>query len=101
MPILNLFEKIRPDIITVAMDPEASGPDTHYKVLQAVASALAIYLENNPEEGSCMGIQKCMVQISPCRSRYNCACFNELVCYYEKCLQYMFWFSENCFFPEL
>ncbi|MCM8759554.1 MAG: glucosamine-6-phosphate deaminase [Candidatus Omnitrophica bacterium] len=49
MPILSLIEKIKPDIISVAMDPEASGPDTHYKVLQAVATALAIYLEKNPE----------------------------------------------------
>ncbi|MBU0754589.1 MAG: glucosamine-6-phosphate deaminase, partial [Planctomycetes bacterium] len=39
-PIIDLMEKVNPDILTVAFDPEASGPDTHYKVLQAVASAL-------------------------------------------------------------
>ncbi|MCX7706240.1 MAG: glucosamine-6-phosphate deaminase, partial [bacterium] len=32
MPILNLLKKVKPDIVSVAMDPEASGPDTHYKV---------------------------------------------------------------------
>jgi len=42
-PILELLEKINPDIITVALDPEASGPDTHYKVLQAIAEALKQY----------------------------------------------------------
>jgi glucosamine-6-phosphate deaminase len=45
-PIVNLFEKLNPDIITVAMDPEASGPDTHYKGLQAVAQALQYHLQH-------------------------------------------------------
>ncbi len=42
-PIFNLIEKIRPTIITVALDPEGSGPDTHYKVMQAISEALKIY----------------------------------------------------------
>ena len=42
-PVLNLLKKINPDIVTVAFDPEASGPDTHYKVLQAVTEALKLY----------------------------------------------------------
>ena len=42
-PILNLLRTVNPDTITVALDPEASGPDTHYKVLQAVAEALRQY----------------------------------------------------------
>jgi len=42
-PILNLMEKIRPTVITVALDPEGSGPDTHYKVLQAITEALKMY----------------------------------------------------------
>ncbi len=48
-PVFSLIEKIRPDVITVAMDPEASGPDTHYKVLQAIAAALQLYLKKYPE----------------------------------------------------
>jgi len=31
---------IKPGIISLALDPEGSGPDTHYKVLQAIASAV-------------------------------------------------------------
>jgi glucosamine-6-phosphate deaminase len=42
-PILELVTEISPDIVTVAFDPEGSGPDTHYKVLQAVATALKLY----------------------------------------------------------
>jgi glucosamine-6-phosphate deaminase len=40
-PIRDLFTKVKPDIITLAFDPEASGPDTHYKVLQAITAHLA------------------------------------------------------------
>jgi len=43
IPILNLLKKIKPTIVTVALDPEGSGPDTHYKVLQATSEALKLY----------------------------------------------------------
>ena len=39
-PVLALLDEVRPDVVTVALDPEGSGPDTHYKVLQAVTEAL-------------------------------------------------------------
>jgi len=47
MPIVNELERIQPDVVTVAFDPEASGPDTHYKVMQAMAEALRIYLQSS------------------------------------------------------
>jgi glucosamine-6-phosphate deaminase len=40
MPILEEFRKYKPSIISLALDPEGSGPDTHYKVLQAIAGAV-------------------------------------------------------------
>ena len=43
VPVLDLLRKVQPDYVTVAFDPEASGPDTHYKVLQAVSEALRLY----------------------------------------------------------
>jgi len=39
-PILNMLLAIKPSVISLAFDPEGSGPDTHYKVLQAIAEAL-------------------------------------------------------------
>jgi glucosamine-6-phosphate deaminase len=39
-PVLSLIRSFAPDVLTVALDPEASGPDTHYKVLQAIAAAI-------------------------------------------------------------
>ena len=47
MPVLALIRRVAPDVITVAFDPEASGPDTHYKVLQSIAEALKIYREES------------------------------------------------------
>ena len=49
LPIVKLLENTKPDIITVALDPEASGPDTHYKVMQAISEALKIYEKSHPE----------------------------------------------------
>ncbi len=43
LPIFQLLKKIKPTVVTVALDPEGSGPDTHYKVLQATAEALKLY----------------------------------------------------------
>ncbi len=43
LPVLNLFRKFKPTVITVALDPEGSGPDTHYKVLQTISEALRLY----------------------------------------------------------
>ena len=39
-PVIDLLNDVDPDIVSVALDPEASGPDTHYKVLQAITEAL-------------------------------------------------------------
>ncbi len=49
-PVLQLFREIKPDVITVALDPEASGPDTHYKVLQAVAEAVKVYVNEERKD---------------------------------------------------
>ena len=51
LPIFELFKKVRPNVVSVAFDPEGSGPDTHYKALQAVAEALKMY-EKQSGDGS-------------------------------------------------
>jgi glucosamine-6-phosphate deaminase len=42
-PILNLLKEVRPTVVSLTFDPEGSGPDTHYKVLQATAEALRMW----------------------------------------------------------
>lgn len=39
-PIYKMLKEINPTVISLALDPEGSGPDTHYKVLQATAEAV-------------------------------------------------------------
>ncbi len=46
LPILRLMENIRPDVITCAIDPEGSGPDTHYKSLMALSAAVDEYVKS-------------------------------------------------------
>jgi len=44
-PILEQLRQIKPSVISLALDPEGSGPDTHYKVLQAIADAVKLWGE--------------------------------------------------------
>lgn len=45
IPILEQLRKFKPTVISLALDPEGSGPDTHYKVLQAIAEAVRLWSE--------------------------------------------------------
>lgn len=50
IPVLENLKATKPDVVTVALDPESSGPDTHYKVLQTVTEALKIYRKESGRE---------------------------------------------------
>jgi glucosamine-6-phosphate deaminase len=43
LPVFDLLQETDPDFVSVAFDPEGSGPDTHYKVLQAISEALKLH----------------------------------------------------------
>jgi glucosamine-6-phosphate deaminase len=45
MPVLKMLREIKPTVISLALDPEGSGPDTHYKVLEAIAEAVRLWKE--------------------------------------------------------
>jgi glucosamine-6-phosphate deaminase len=44
-PIVDMLRRIQPTKISLTLDPEGSGPDTHYKVLQATAAAVKKWSE--------------------------------------------------------
>lgn len=48
-PIVNLLELVKPTIVSLALDPEGSGPDTHFKTLIALSAALEQYHAAHPE----------------------------------------------------
>mgnify|MGYP000257831118 CR=1 FL=1 len=43
IPILDQLRALKPSVISLAFDPEGSGPDTHYKVLQTIAEAIRLW----------------------------------------------------------
>ena len=44
-PILNQLRELKPTTITVAIDYEGLGPNTHYKVMQSIAEAIRLWNE--------------------------------------------------------
>ena len=44
-PILNQLRVLKPTVITVAIDSEGQGPNTHYKVMQSIAEAVRLWGE--------------------------------------------------------
>jgi glucosamine-6-phosphate deaminase len=65
-PIKDLIEELTPDIVTCAFDPEGSGPDTHYKVLQAVSEALRRYeKESNRSDLRVVGYRNVWFRFHP------------------------------------
>jgi glucosamine-6-phosphate deaminase len=49
VPILDLMRKVRPTVVTLALDPEGSGPDTHFKTLIALSEAIDKYVAEFPK----------------------------------------------------
>lgn len=47
-PILQILKQTKPTIVSTTLDPEGSGPDTHYKAMQALTAALK---QHEQEEG--------------------------------------------------
>ena len=45
VPILNQLRELKPTVITVAIDHEGLGPNTHYKVMQSIAEAVRLWSE--------------------------------------------------------
>jgi len=65
-PISDLLKKVNPGVVTVALDPEASGPDTHYKVLQAVTAAVKGHVEeHNIKDLSVWGYRNVWFRFEP------------------------------------
>lgn len=48
-PIVDMLERIQPTIVSLALDPEGSGPDTHFKCLIALFTALKEYHRCHPD----------------------------------------------------
>jgi len=45
LPILSQLRQLKPTTLTVAIDSEGQGPNTHYKVMQSIAEAIRLWDE--------------------------------------------------------
>ncbi len=78
-PIVELLKKCNPDVVSVAFDPEGSGPDTHYKVMQAVAQALREYENLSDKEITIWGYRNVWYRFHPAEAnRYIPVSLNQL-----------------------
>ena len=64
-PVIKLLESCDPEIITVAFDPEGTGPDTHYKVLQVVYQATKYYREKHKKNFKIWGYRNVWFRFHP------------------------------------
>jgi glucosamine-6-phosphate deaminase len=90
MPIRDLLSEYDPHIVTVAFDPEGSGPDTHYKVLQAVSTALKLYeQETGRSDISVIGYRNVWFRFHPAEANLYVPCslthLNDLDACFETC----------------
>ncbi|MCX6134578.1 MAG: 6-phosphogluconolactonase [Ignavibacteriales bacterium] len=69
IPLFDLIKKTKPNVISVAFDPEGSGPDTHYKVLQAIAEAVRLYQEESKDSSlRIWGYRNVWYRFKPCEA---------------------------------
>lgn len=64
-PIIKLLENVQPEVISVAFDPEGSGPDTHYKVLQAINEATQQFVRNGYRDMRVIGYRNVWDRFHP------------------------------------
>ncbi len=51
IPVVEMLREKKPTVISLAFDPEGSGPDTHYKVLQVIAEAIRLWRKEEDVSG--------------------------------------------------
>jgi glucosamine-6-phosphate deaminase len=64
-PFLSVLRKVKPDIVTVAFDPEGTGPDTHYKVLQVITEGLKKYASTTGKSPKVWGYRNIWYRFHP------------------------------------
>jgi glucosamine-6-phosphate deaminase len=64
-PILELLLDLRPTMVSVALDPEGAGPDTHYKALQALNEALRRYRDRTGKAPCILGYRNVWHRFHP------------------------------------
>lgn len=101
LPVYNLPKDYKPSIVTVALDPEGSGPDTHYKVLQAISEALKMYeKENGAKNIKVWGCRNVWYRFHPAEANIYVPVSLNSFAILEKSFNYSFGSQKNASFPS-
>jgi len=100
-PILETLRKVNPDVVSVALDPEASGPDTHYKVLQALTEALKIFeKETGKSDIEIWGYRNVWYRFHPCEADMFIPVSLNMFALQENAFKYSFLSQKDASFPS-
>ncbi len=64
-PFLSILQQVKPDIVTLAFDPEGTGPDIHYKVLQVITEGLKRYASTTEKRPKVCGYRNIWYRFHP------------------------------------
>ncbi|MEQ8819044.1 MAG: glucosamine-6-phosphate deaminase [Sumerlaeia bacterium] len=65
LPFVNLLKEVEPTTVTVTIDPEGAGPDTHYKVLQVINEGLVRYKKETGNSPKVWGYRNVWYRFHP------------------------------------
>ncbi len=100
-PILETLRQVNPDVVSVALDPEASGPDTHYKALQALTEALKIYeKETGKSDIEIWGYRNVWYRFHPCDANMFIPVSLNMFALQDNAFKYSFLSQKDASFPS-
>jgi len=99
-PVLALIEKLQPTIVSLAFDPEGSGPDTHYKVLQVLHEALIQYHKKTGQSPTVWGYRNVWFRYHPAEANVFIPATLNTIAVMNDSFMHCFGSQKNASFPS-
>lgn len=99
-PVLAMLERLKPTIVTLAFDPEGTGPDTHYKVLQVLHEALIQYQKKTGKAPNVWGYRNVWHRFHPADANIFIPATLNTMAVMENSFMYCFGSQKNASFPS-
>ncbi len=99
-PVLDLLLKLQPTIVTLAFDPEGSGPDTHYKVLQVLHEALLQFHKKTGKSPMVWGYRNVWFRFHPAEANVFVPATLNIMAVVEQSFMHCFGSQKNASFPS-
>ncbi|HOE97833.1 MAG TPA: glucosamine-6-phosphate deaminase [Candidatus Sumerlaeota bacterium] len=99
-PVLEHIRRVQPTIVSLAFDPEGSGPDTHYKVLQVLHEAMARYRDETQREPIVWGYRNVWYRFHPAEANVFIPATLNTMAIMEHSFMHCFGSQRNASFPS-